>query len=701
MTQINNETDPKTPIQKMTAKLINTRVVRVLANLPPIAWITRVVVRNAIRTNISGSVSTNLDKMRSGSLNLEENLQGIVMDVVEVHGYASAMLATYEQGDFLPIRAFYVDPNLLDIEQVYALEREISEYTPSPVSITDPEIARVNRYNPNHRENLSVRAVEAGAPVITNQLYDLFRPIVPPASKHVLEGFQAALNVKQAIAVPFFLESMDGDDSTREIVGNLFAIKQAEISPQDILTLTAFGRQAAAAIQAERRQRQSKITQDLVFAVQTNLQDEEQILQRIVEGVVSDLGYVGAMVGTYEEEDASIPVRAFFINPGIASMERIRSMEQEVSKFTPQPVSITDPKIARVYRNEPNHSGNLSVQAVNSAEPVTSNELFDLFRPIAPEAARQMINGIQEELGIHHVIAVPFFLESTIDGTPRREIVGNLFAATRSREFSQSEIDLLVMFGQQAAAGLRNARLYRKAEDRRVVAETFGRMAFSATANIQELQTQVNTLKDYLKVLQRLVGQHKFEEQNLPLLREMLTGNPEMVDRLSKIEDLLDSLHEPWKHISNEPTDVNTCLEAAMNKSKPSDDSYFIEFHTGFDPGLPIIHTSPGMLTEALSVLISNAVDAINSTGKVTDRHIWINSAVLPSGGIEISVKDNGTGILPENITAIFEMNWSTKEADLGFGLFWARDFIEGIGGKINVESTWGTGTTFTIQIPK
>jgi signal transduction histidine kinase len=67
---------------------------------------------------------------------------------------------------------------------------------------------------------------------------------------------------------------------------------------------------------------------------------------------------------------------------------------------------------------------------------------------------------------------------------------------------------------------------------------------------------------------------------------------------------------------------------------------------------------------------------------------------------ILVKVEDNGSGIKEENLKNVFKMRWSTKESGLGFGLFWAKDFIEGMGGRIEVESIWQEGTAFQIYLP-
>ena len=497
-----NRDVPDSRLKKLVRSLVSSRPVGWIANLPPIAWIARAVGRSVAERQIEVPVEeAPVDQV--AAVELEATLQQIVHDVVTALGYAGAMVATYEQGDSLPVRAFYVDSSLVTEEQLYKWEKEVSQYSEQPVSITNPAVARVFVHQNEYRNNLSVRAFKANGPVISDDLYDLFRPIAPLASRPVIEGIQQALGIQQVIAVPFFLETSVDGQTEKEIVGNLFAAKRDKISRQDELILSAFGRQAAAAIESERRRLQIQVAQELVFEMQSRLQYEEQILQRIAEGVVSDLGYVGAMVATYELDD-SLPVRAFYVDPNLATLEQIHQWENDVSRYSAHVVSITDPDIARVFVYEDEYKDNLSVRAFKAGGIVTSDELFDLFRPIAPLASRPVVEGIQQALGIQQVIAVPFFLETFVGAQLTREIVGNLFAATRSKKFSGGEIELLKEFGQQAAAGIRNARLYRQVEERRQVAQVFGKMAFSAAASVHALRNHIGAFQMHLDLIRSL-----------------------------------------------------------------------------------------------------------------------------------------------------------------------------------------------------
>jgi signal transduction histidine kinase len=679
--------------QSLIGKFIHSKFGANVTNFPPIAWILSTTTRYLVKNRIGKGVQQRAPIERIAQADLTSTLYGIVTDVVETLGYVGALVATHEPGDALQQRVFYVNPAVVSIEQIWAWEAEVARLSPNrPVSLTNPDVARVYVDQDEYQDNLSVKAYRSGKPERNDELFSLFTPIAAEGARPFVKGIQQALGVQEVIAVPFFLETSIDGVTTRELVGDLFVLSRDRISLNDERILAAFGRQAAAAILSERQRLQIQVAQTLTFEIQTSLRDEGQILQRIVAGVVSELGYVGAIIATHEPGGA-LPVRAFYAAPGIVSMEQIGNWEAEISRLTPDhPVSLTNPDIARVYVDQDEYQGNLSIKAYRSGKPERSHDLFSLFTPIVAESARPFVKGIQQALGVQEVIAVPFFLEQSTDSQLSRELVGNLFAATRSKQFSSGEIELLQAFGQQAAAGLRNARLYRRAEDRRRASEIFGKMAFSAAASVHTLKNQVGVIRGNLQVLSLI---DKFpEEQRRSLLEQLSQLSQPILSNLDEMADILDNLHEPWRQLPDVPTNINECLTYAKRKVIPGQESWM---HLSLAPNLPEIKTSPDMMREVFKVLIKNAVEAIAE--KDDSGEVWIESC-LNGDSIAIAIRDNGIGIKPEHLSRIFEMRWTTKRTGLGFGLFWTLDYIEGLGGSVTVESTWMQGTTFHVMIP-
>jgi signal transduction histidine kinase len=118
------------------------------------------------------------------------------------------------------------------------------------------------------------------------------------------------------------------------------------------------------------------------------------------------------------------------------------------------------------------------------------------------------------------------------------------------------------------------------------------------------------------------------------------------------------------------------------------------------------IHDGIGEMTgderkirQVLLNLLSNAI-------KFTPEGGRIDVAAVPNGGaVEVSVRDTGVGIAPEDHEAVFEEfrqvgASAAKQEGTGLGLALARKFIELHGGKIWVTSQVGAGSTFTFTLP-
>jgi signal transduction histidine kinase len=74
-------------------------------------------------------------------------------------------------------------------------------------------------------------------------------------------------------------------------------------------------------------------------------------------------------------------------------------------------------------------------------------------------------------------------------------------------------------------------------------------------------------------------------------------------------------------------------------------------------------------------------------------------SANVQAEAVAISVKDTGVGIPPENMKKLFEPLFTTKAKGIGLGLAVSRKLAEANGGRIEVQSETGVGSTFTLYL--
>jgi len=113
---------------------------------------------------------------------------------------------------------------------------------------------------------------------------------------------------------------------------------------------------------------------------------------------------------------------------------------------------------------------------------------------------------------------------------------------------------------------------------------------------------------------------------------------------------------------------------------------------------LPSVRWDEEELRRMLLNLVGNAVQAIPHEGEVVVRMHPDNHGA--KRGVAIEVIDTGTGIADEDLTRIFEPDFSTKPAGTGLGLAMVKRTLDDMGGTIEVESQEGRGSTFRMWWP-
>jgi len=113
------------------------------------------------------------------------------------------------------------------------------------------------------------------------------------------------------------------------------------------------------------------------------------------------------------------------------------------------------------------------------------------------------------------------------------------------------------------------------------------------------------------------------------------------------------------------------------------------------DDKLEPVAADPEMLHRALSNLVLNAMDAMPNGGALTLR------TRSDLDNVVIEVADTGTGLTPEECARIFTPYYTSKQHGTGLGLAIVQSVVSDHGGRIEVHSEPGKGTTFVIDLPK
>ena len=175
------------------------------------------------------------------------------------------------------------------------------------------------------------------------------------------------------------------------------------------------------------------------------------------------------------------------------------------------------------------------------------------------------------------------------------------------------------------------------------------------------------------------------------------------LDGVNRVANIVRAMKEFAHPDTNEQSaaDLNRALETtltvACNEYKYS---ARVERHFGL---LPEVRCNVGELNQVFLNLIVNAAHAIQESGKDAATGLIVVSTVADESSARISIADNGCGIPDGNRERIFDPFFTTKEVGKGTGqgLAIARSIVvEKHGGRIDVHSEEGVGTTFTICLP-
>ncbi|MEO8197104.1 MAG: ATP-binding protein [Thermoanaerobaculia bacterium] len=148
-------------------------------------------------------------------------------------------------------------------------------------------------------------------------------------------------------------------------------------------------------------------------------------------------------------------------------------------------------------------------------------------------------------------------------------------------------------------------------------------------------------------------------------------------------------------------TDLGKLLDETSELLRPSLRRQKVDLVTEAAAGLPGLQIDPAKIRQVLVNLIQNAAEAISSTPEQGGR-IAIRASGFPAeAAVVVAVEDNGPGIPPEQLATVFEPFFTTKFTGTGLGLAISKSLVEQHGGRIEVTSEVGKGTSFLIILPE
>jgi len=278
------------------------------------------------------------------------------------------------------------------------------------------------------------------------------------------------------------------------------------------------------------------------------------------------------------------------------------------------------------------------------------------------------------------------FVTRSILGVPlirRNKVIGAIEVLNKLEDqpFSADDQALLTTLAAQAAVSIENARLFEQSD---LVSEV-----------VHELRTPMTSIIGYSKML----SMPGIPEQSKAQFVETIYREASRLGKM--VNDFLDwaRLEAGRVRFAQEPVDLCQLVRDTVLVIEPQARERSIVIEQRIPAHALTVLGDAARLKQALLNLASNGVK-YNRDGGHLECVVW------PAGDcVSISVRDTGMGIPKESLDRLFQRFYRVPGTEnvvrgTGLGLNIAKSVVEAHGGKVDVQSVLGEGTTFTISLP-
>lgn len=289
--------------------------------------------------------------------------------------------------------------------------------------------------------------------------------------------------------------------------------------------------------------------------------------------------------------------------------------------------------------------------------------------------------------------------------------------------FTENRITLLQMLATQAAISIENAMVYEHLEEKvqertkdlkaaneqikqqesqliqqeklTILGDITASVAHEINTPLLALSMGINNMKRYTDMLREEVNQSSKLYENSFFKRmhkKYDSANNLLLMSVEKIRKQIVNMKAFIKFQDNvDEFDINEEIDTVLSILNFSLLSY-MDVQKECSKDIPALKGNPVQFNQVLMNIIKNASEA-----RLKDKGVISIRTYLDGNKVWIEITDDGAGIDEKDVNKIFEAHFTTKEGAAGMGLSTAKVNMESYGGSIDVKSSPGKGTTFTI----
>ncbi|MGB9301736.1 MAG: GAF domain-containing protein [Anaerolineae bacterium] len=299
-----------------------------------------------------------------------------------------------------------------------------------------------------------------------------------------------------------------------------------------------------------------------------------------------------------------------------------------------------------------------------------------------------------QKLGLEarSILCVPFVI--------RDHVIGAIELVNKAAgEFTDEDLELLNSMAATVAIALENARLYTELAEfalelERSQAQLLKAERLAATGKLAaSLAHEINNPLQVIQNCLHLVTQRRPLDENKRQV--YLSMAREEVQRLIDLVQRMLDFYRPSAE-SKGPVDIQVVLDDVLSLvGKRIQHGNVMVHRNAIDPMPPVLGEADQLKQVFLNIII-NAVEAMPAGGDLFIDAAWDEQR----NEVSMSFTDTGEGIPLPELGNIFDPFYTSKPKGTGLGLSISHGIIERHGGRIDVKSEVGQGSTFTVTLP-
>lgn len=302
-----------------------------------------------------------------------------------------------------------------------------------------------------------------------------------------------------------------------------------------------------------------------------------------------------------------------------------------------------------------------------------------------------------ENIQSEQFVAVPLIWQ----GNPLAMIMADNFV--NRMDITMDDVQILSTFANRVASAIANVQLK---EDLQIKVEelknSYQRLSENQETNLQqerlaalgevsskvahEIRNPLSTLGGFANLIYKQSARKDHKQY-----ARIIADEAERLENI--LVDILNYVKKP--DLNREPHNLNdlvlSCLDVLKSKTQKS----HIKVKLDLFKKIATIDINIDQIKQIVINLMQNAIDAMGRRGTLSVQTYMDDQYAV------IKISDTGVGISEENMEKLFTAFYTTKSQGVGLGLSIAKDIVTRHDGTIDVDSTPGEGTTFTIKLPK